>query len=288
MSEIVDRFVASFRRKSVPGAITWKCYKNTLNRFERLTGIELLRASNSDIDNYILSLSNPDGSFPTTARTLWATLRSFFVWAESAGCIDRNPMIFIPPPRISRDTPAYLSEDGARRVLSAPCGWTPQGIRDRAILSMLYGCGLRISEGMALRLDDIDMERGTILIRHGKGGKPRGLPMPPATLEKLRAYLRVRESFAPASSERALWLARFGRPLQPHRARTLIEWAFHAAGEVGTPHTLRHSFATHHLWQGDDIRTVQELLGHSSIASTQIYTHLAPERLRESQQRFAA
>jgi site-specific recombinase XerD len=153
---------------------------------------------------------------------------------------------------------------------------------------VLYGCGLRISEGIALSLDDVDMVRGTLVVRRGKGGNVRGLPMPEGTISKVRDYLAVRDQFNPPPGERALWLARAGRPLQTDRARQLIEWAFQAAGVVGTPHTLRHSFATHHMWAGANLREVQELLGHASIQSTQYYTHVAPEHLRQAQARIAA
>lgn len=287
-SPIIAAFCSYIRRTSSPGAETWSRYRSTLTRFERLSGIGVLSATTETVDAYLLAMMQPDGMFPSTARTVWATLRSFCAWAVSMGVMASNPVASIPPPRMEQKLPQYLSQEAVQRVLTAPPSWTIQGVRDRALLSVLYGCGLRISEAIRLRLQDVDLERGNLVVRRGKGGRLRGLPIPPTTVEKLQRYLDVRARFEPPSGEASLWLARFGRPLQSFRARVLIEKAFEIAGEEGTPHTLRHCFATHHLEAGDDIRIVQDLLGHVSSVSTMIYLHTAPERLRASQTRFVA
>lgn len=284
----IESYVRFVERKSVPGARTAHCYGCSLRRFEGRLGCSLLEATPVQLDILVSGFARADGTFPRTATTYWATLHGFYKWAVLADLLPKNPMRMIAAPRSEGSIPEYLTKDAIQKVLAAPIPGHRTGIRDRALLSVLYGCGLRISEGVGLTLDDIDMDRGTLIIRRGKGGKSRGLPMPVGTLEKLRAYLEVRDEFRPADGERALWLARAGHPLQVDRARQLIDWAFEAAGVSGHPHTLRHTFATHHLWAGANLREVQDMLGHVSIASTQLYTHVAPEHLRAAQARIAA
>lgn len=240
------------------------------------------------LDVLVSGFARPDGTFPRTALTYWATLHSFYRWTVLADMLPKNPMRMVAAPRSAAAIPEYLTKEDVQKVLAAPIPGHKTGLRDRALLSVLYGCGLRISEGVGLSLEDVDMTRGTLVVRRGKGGKSRGLPMPMGTIAKLEDYLKVRDEFRPADGERALWLARAGHPLQVDRARQLIYWAFEAAGVPGHPHTLRHTFATHHLWAGANLREVQEMLGHASIQSTQLYTHVAPEHLRAAQARIAA
>lgn len=282
----IDAFIAHFRRKSTPGANTWRDYRNTLYRAEKAIG-NLLEATAPTIDQYLLAMAKSDGSCNPYARTIFAVLRTFFVWAVEEDLVARNPMTKIPRPFAERTLPRYFSLSEIQRILRAPLPSNPIGIRDRAILSTMYGCGLRISELCKLRVDDIDFANGSIIIRKGKRGKSRGLPLPPNTITKLKQYMEIRPLLGSNPGETALWLNERKKPLQTRPAWVMIRWCIEASGCAGTPHTLRHSFATHHMWSGTGLRTVQEMLGHNSITTTQIYTHVAPEHLVEAQQKLS-
>jgi integrase/recombinase XerD len=218
----------------------------------------------------------------SVARTLSA-VRSFHRFLLREGVTERDPAAGVAQPRLPRSLPRPLPVDDVRRLLEAPEKGSPTGVRDRAILELLYGSGLRISELTGMDVDDLDLEEGSLRVL-GKGGKEREVPLGSFAQEAVGAYLtRGRPALATGVSRGALFLnARGGRLSRQSCARLLGRYVRLAGIDRRvTLHTLRHSFATHLLEGGADVRVVQELLGHASVATTQIYTLVTARHLRE-------
>ena len=218
----------------------------------------------------------------SVARTLSA-VRSFHRFLLREGVTERDPAAGVAQPRLPRSLPRPLPVDDVRRLLEAPEESSPTGVRDRAILELLYGSGLRISELTGMDVDDLDLEEGSLRVL-GKGGKEREVPLGSFAHEAVGAYLtRGRPALATGVSRGALFLnARGGRLSRQSCARLLGRYVRLAGIDRRvTLHTLRHSFATHLLEGGADVRVVQELLGHASVATTQIYTLVTARHLRE-------
>jgi integrase/recombinase XerD len=217
----------------------------------------------------------------SVARTLSA-VRTFHRFALREGLTEDDPTAGVVRPRLPRGLPHPLTVSEVAAVIDAPPPGSPTGVRDRAILELLYGAGLRVSELTGLDVDDVDLEEGAVRVL-GKGSKERDVPIGRMARDAVGAYLRTaRPALATARSRGALFLnARGGRLTRQSCARLLAEHA-RAAGvrRTVTPHDLRHSFATHLLEGGADVRVVQELLGHASVATTQIYTLVTTEHLR--------
>jgi integrase/recombinase XerC len=220
------------------------------------------------------------GLGPTTLARHLSSMRSFFRFMEERGLIENNPASGLRGPRKKRRLPRYLEEAEVEALLGSPCNEDPEGHRDRAILEVLYSTGCRVSELVSLNEPDLDLRRGLVLLR-GKGRKERyGMLGRPAT-EALQTYLASKSI---RSLDRdALYLNRLGTRLTDRSIRRILNRCLLRAGihRECSPHTFRHSFATHLLRRGADLRTVQELLGHASLGSTQIYTHVSLERLRK-------
>ena len=218
----------------------------------------------------------------SVARTL-SSVRSFHRFLVREGVTDRDPAGGVVQPKLPRSLPHPLTVDEIGRLLEAPDVATPAGQRDRAILELLYGSGLRISELTGLDVDDLDLEAGSVRVL-GKGGKEREVPIGRYGREAVATYLvRARPSFATGRGRGALFLNQRGGRLSRQSCDRILRAAARAAGvdRHVSPHTLRHSFATHLLEGGADVRVVQELLGHASVATTQIYTLVTREHLRE-------
>jgi integrase/recombinase XerD len=222
----------------------------------------------------------------SVARALSA-VRSFHRFLVREGVTEKDPAAAVPQPRLPRSLPHPIPVDELRRLLDAPDAATPAGLRDRAILELLYGSGLRISELTGLDVDDLELDAGSLRVL-GKGGKEREVPLGSFAREAAAAYLtRGRPALASAASRGALFLnARGGRLSRQSCARLLGRYVRAAGIERRvTLHSLRHSFATHLLEGGADVRVVQELLGHASVATTQIYTLVTSQHLREVYER---
>lgn len=212
-----------------------------------------------------------------------SSIRSFHGFLMREGEAGRNPAAAIVRPKLPRALPRPISVDDVARLLAAPEPATPAGLRDRAVLETLYGAGLRVSELTGLDVDDVDLEEGSVRVL-GKGAKERDVPLGRMAREAVAAYLtRSRPVLATARSRSALFLnQRGGRLTRQGCSKILAAHAKRAGIEKRvTPHTLRHSFATHLLEGGADVRVVQELLGHASVATTQVYTLVTKEHLRE-------
>lgn len=218
----------------------------------------------------------------TVARTL-SSVRSFHRFLLREGAVEHDPATGVIQPKLPRALPHPLPLDDVTRLLDAPDPATTVGLRDRAILELLYGAGLRISELVGLDVDDVDLEEGFLRVL-GKGGKEREVPLGRYGRDAAQAYLtRARPSFASGSSRAAFFLNQRGGRLSRQSCARLLATYVERSGirRHVTLHTLRHSFATHLLEGGADVRVVQELLGHASVATTQIYTLVTKDHLRE-------
>ena len=272
---------------------TLEAYRRDLRRYvgflEHRDVRSLRDVDERTIRSFVASLSasthGPEAaSYRATsvARTLSA-VRSFHRFLLREGVTERDPAAGVAQPRLPRSLPRPLPVDDVRRLLEAPEEGSPTGVRDRAILELLYGSGLRISELTGMDVDDLDLEEGSLRVL-GKGGKEREVPLGSFAHDALDAYLtRGRPALATGVSRGALFLnARGGRLSRQSCARLLGRYVRLAGIDRRvTLHTLRHSFATHLLEGGADVRVVQELLGHASVATTQIYTLVTARHLRE-------
>jgi integrase/recombinase XerC len=220
----------------------------------------------------------------TIARRL-ACLRSFFRYATREGITETNPAKALRTPRAGRKLPHFLTAEQTARLLEAPPANDAMGLRDRAMLETLYSAGLRVAELVGLNLPDWDREANVLRVL-GKGKKERIAPIGRYAARALERWLEVRlpDPDAPDEEREAVFLNRFGRRLTTRSIGRTLQKHLQTAGleRITSPHTLRHSFATHLLDGGADLRAVQELLGHKSLTTTQIYTHVSTRRLRET------
>ena len=232
---------------------------------------------------YLAWLHERDYAKSTIARRV-AAVRSWCRFLCRQGILTGNPADGLRNPRQDRKLPHFLSVEDLARLLAIPFAETPLGMRDRAILETLYSAGLRVGELTGLDVDDVDMDSGMATVR-GKGKRERLALLGPQALAALQGWLAFRESIAGrAAPQTAVFLNKNGTRLTSRSVGRLLEKYLKQAGlDLRTsPHTLRHSFATHLLDRGADIRSVQELLGHRSLTNTQIYTHVTTHRLQES------
>jgi integrase/recombinase XerD len=246
-------------------------------------------ADESTIRSFVASISASTWGEPerpysarSVARAL-SSVRSFHRFLLREGGAERDPAGAVVQPKLPRSLPHPLPVDDIARLLDAPDITTLVGLRDRAMLEVLYGAGLRISELVGLDVDDVDLEEGFVRVL-GKGGKEREVPLGGFGRDAVAAYLeRARPSFASRASRAALFLNQRGGRLTRQSCSRVLAACVEIAGieRRVTLHTLRHSFATHLLEGGADVRVVQELLGHASVATTQIYTLVTKDHLRE-------
>lgn len=233
---------------------------------------------------YVAALHEAGYAKSSVSRRL-ASLRSFFRFAQREGVCDSNPAKPLRNPRRERKLPHFLSSSEIGRLLAAPPKTDAMGLRDRAILETLYSAGLRVSELVGINTDDLDLEDGLVRVR-GKGKRERLAPLGSFAVRAIRLWLKKRTPArglkGPAAN--AVFLNKFGKRLTTRSVARMLEKYLKLTGlDLRTsPHTLRHSFATHLLDGGADIRSVQELLGHKSLVTTQIYTHVSTAGLRQA------
>ncbi len=237
-----------------------------------------------DIRAFLAHLHESGVEKKTIARKL-SSLRSFFKFLLTRKAIESSPTAGIRTPRLGRILPKFLGEDAVVRLLTAPVGDDVPAFRDRAILETLYSAGIRVGELARLDVRDVDLISEVIKVR-GKGKKERLLPLGRPAARSIQAYLdavRADYDFRVVDHE-ALFLNRFGTRLTTRSVARMLEKHLAAAGLPAntSPHTLRHSFATHLLDRGADLRSVQELLGHENLATTQLYTHVTTQRLKKA------
>lgn len=237
-----------------------------------------------DLRKYVSALHEAGYAKSSVARRL-ASMRSYFRFAQREGLCDANPAKPLRNPRRERKLPHFLTGSEIGKLLSAPPRDQAMGLRDRAILETLYSAGLRVSELVGINLDDLDLTDGLVRVR-GKGKRERLAPLGSFAVKAIRRWLRQRvvANGLPASEASAVFLNKFGKRLTTRSVARMLEKHLKTTGlDLRTsPHTLRHSFATHLLDRGADIRSVQELLGHKSLVTTQIYTHVSTAGLRKA------
>jgi integrase/recombinase XerD len=267
-------------------------YRRDLDRYlahlERAGRTDLAEVTGPDVGNFLVALrTGEDGHRPlatASASRAVVAVRGLHRFALAEGEVARDVAADVHPPAPARKLPKALDVDTVTRLLEAPSTEDPRGVRDRALLELLYSTGARISEVVGLDVDDVDAEQRTVVLT-GKGGKQRLVPVGRPALAALDAYrVRSRPGFAVRGrGTPALFLNARGARLSRQSAWNVLRETAEFAGITAeiSPHTLRHSFATHLLDGGADLRVVQELLGHASVTTTQIYTMVTVDRLRE-------
>jgi len=250
------------------------------SRVDRL----FLLADVNNIRAYLAFLNEKQYSKSTIARKL-ATLRSFYKFLVKRDLSSSNPVTAVRTPKQEKKLPRFLEYEDVKRLLETPPMDSWLGARDRAILETLYSTGIRVSELVALNMDDVDFLGEVVHIR-GKGKKERITPIGSSALQVIQQYMEFRNKRAQSNSNfdlRVLFVNKHGRRLSTRSVRRKMDKYLKMAGldPSISPHTLRHSFATHMLNNGADLRTVQELLGHQSLSTTQVYTHLTTGKLKE-------
>ncbi len=245
---------------------------------------KILSADANVLRGYLASLAEKQYSKSTTARKV-ATLRSFYKFLVKRNYVENNPVTSIKSPKQEKKLPKFLEYEEVQRLLSTPPVNTWLGARDRAILEVLYGTGMRVSEIVALNMDDVDFLGEVIHVR-GKGKKERISPIGSSALQAIQNYIEYRNKRMQHSSNfdgKVLFANKHGQRLSTRSVRRKMDKYLRIAGldPSISPHTLRHSFATHMLNNGADLRSVQELLGHQSLSTTQIYTHVTTSQIKE-------
>lgn len=264
---------------------TFRAYKNDLEEFFEFAKVEPEKVEPVIIRGFISEQIIKGKSKTTVARKL-STLRSFFSYLYSEGFIKTNPARVVPSVKTKRDIPKFLTVDDAFKLVEAPSQDKFTVQRDRAILELFYSSGIRVSELCGLNLEDLDLKEGLIKVK-GKGKKERIVPVGQKAKEALKKYLAIRQILRIKKKlfldDLPLFINNRGQRISDRQVRRIVEKYARFIGvlEKITPHTLRHTFASHLLMEGADLRVIQELLGHASLSTTQIYTHVDLKHLIE-------
>ena len=279
-SRAVDRFLAVSRARLAPRTV--ESYQRDLEDFETWAGGDATGASRDQIERYLAELRAAGRAGSTLARRL-AALRTFYRHELLIGERSDNPAAEVPSPRRTRRLPRTLSPGEAERLIEAAAGTAPRALRDAALVELLYGAGLRVSEAVSLERGSVDLDERLVRCI-GKGSKERIVPVGRQAAEALRRYVSRGRPYLDRRRSSALFLNAKGGPLTRAGAflilRRLAERAGLEPGRVH-PHLLRHSFATHLLEGGADLRSVQEMLGHADLGTTELYTHVSDRRRRD-------
>lgn len=256
-----------------------------LTAFATEIGKELLTLERADLVDCLAEMKDRGESEATIARFISAA-KGFYKYVQREGLSKHDPTAYLEARKSWQTLPRFLTPEEIERLLQQPDLGTDAGARDRAMLEVLYASGLRVSELLNLKLADIDWEMGTLKC-FGKGSKQRMVPLGRSSLEHLQRYLPRRQKLLGEASSHYLFVEPGGRPLTRQKIWLLLKDYGKTAGvDYVTPHMLRHSFATVLLKNGADLRSVQLLLGHSDIGTTQIYTHVTDEHLKETYKKF--
>jgi integrase/recombinase XerC len=292
--DLIDAFVVHLRLERHLSAHTVAAYRRDVTHlatFVHRSGSTLLGADRQTLRSFLAQQHTLGYARASIARRV-ASIHAFYRWSIADGRATADPSQLLGRPKVVNRLPTVLRPREAEILVEAPPAVTSEeadpiataiALRDRAVLELLYGSGLRVSEVAGLTIDRVDLDRGRVRVI-GKGAKERDLPMSEPSVEAVRAWLREGRASLADRDASALFLNRRRRQIGPRDIRALVEGysVRLLPGRRVTPHTLRHSFATHLLEGGADIRAVQELLGHASIATTQRYTHVSRTRLVEA------
>lgn len=262
-------------------------YLNDVRRLEgyisgHMEGKSPAEISYRDLTDFLAVIAGTEDAVTTQARLI-SGIRSFFLYLLTEGIITKDPSALLEAPRSGLHLPEVLSVEEIDRMIASIDLSTELGHRNRAIIEAMYGCGLRVSELVNIRLTDIHRKEGFVRVT-GKGNKQRLVPIGSVTLKEIDNYLAYRSAMPVIADKNILFLNRRGRILTRVMVFNIVKDAAAAAGIVRniSPHTLRHSFATHLVEGGADLRAVQEMLGHESITTTEIYTHIDRSYLRDT------
>jgi integrase/recombinase XerD len=269
---------------------TLGAYRSDLLQFGEFLdrrGLGVIEARHGDLAAFLSELATGQGERPAVAAATLqrkaACLRSFYRHLRREGLIEHDPTAELRGPRKTGRLPRVLSREEVAMLLGQPRGTEPLALRDRALLEVMYACGLRASEAIGLQASDVDLDEG-ILRARGKGSKERLVPIGRQAIAALRAYeQRGRPTLVGYRMESRLFVNHRGGGLTRQGLYKIVQGHARGAGleQKMSPHTLRHSFATHLLAGGCDLRSLQEMLGHADLATTQVYTHLSAERLKD-------
>jgi site-specific recombinase XerD len=279
---VVAAFVTELHYAGGRGARTCEAYARDLEFFAKFLGRDLLTAQRADVKAFVLDLAAARRYQPAAIRRKLVALRRFYRYLVVEGRRDDDPTVGVDSPKLPKRLPAVLDEDAVARLLRTPppAGRTEfQRLRDRAILEMLYASGVRRAEVASLNLGDVDLKRRVMRVT-GKGNKQRTVLINDAASEAMGLYLAHR----PRTSDEAFFIGRRGTRLGVRAVWEIVKTFERLSGIRlhATPHVLRHSFATHLLENGADLMTIKELLGHESLATTQIYTNVSVEHMRKT------
>uniref|UniRef100_A0A7C4XDZ6 Tyrosine recombinase XerC n=1 Tax=candidate division WOR-3 bacterium TaxID=2052148 RepID=A0A7C4XDZ6_UNCW3 len=273
----IDDFIIYLQKERNYSPLTLKGYKTDLRQFFDYLMEKAIETIDYNAVSQYFAFLLKYGTTPRSVSRKLSALKSFFKFLKKKGIVSENPTLGIKSPKIKRHLPGFLTYPQIKESFEAI-----DDLRDRAILELLYSCGLRASELVGLNLDDIDFNREEIRVK-GKGRKERVIPLGQVAKRAIMKYLIERNSVKKPESPPALFLNYRGGRLTTRSLQRIVHKSLRKWAKVsGTnPHILRHTFATHLLEQGADLRAVQELLGHSSLSTVQIYTHLTTKRLKE-------
>ena len=283
--DFVKEFLTYLQVEKGLARLSLESYRRDLDRLQtwaNKNGKQIADLSRADLRKWIASLSR-EGLAPTSIARAVSATRGFFKFLMLDGHIKSHPAEDLDTPQRFSYLPKFLTEDEINRLFAAPDVSTEEGIRDRAVLEIMYATGLRVSELVGLRHVDLDLLAG-LVVCHGKGNKERRVPLGKSAIHWLQQYAAVKAGYGRQSTPN-VFLHR-GRPFTRQLAWSMIKGHAEKVGIKNvSPHTLRHSFATHLLQHGADSRSVQALLGHSDISTTQIYTHITDVHLRSAYDR---
>ena len=279
MDRYIEKFIRYLQIEKNYSRHTILNYKLDLEHFKNFLGeLSLEKVDYLILRKYLAALKEKNLKSRSVSRRLSA-LRTFFKFLIREGLLKNNPVASLSSPKQDKPLPLFLTEEEVTKLIEAAQPKDERGLRDRAVMETLYSTGIRVSELVGLNIEDIDFIGGVAKVM-GKGKKERIVPIGDIALSTIRAYLERRKKHQEAQ---ALFLNKSGRRITDRGVRNIIDKYIRMAGikQGVSPHTLRHSFATHLLDRGADLRSVQELLGHVNLSTTQIYTHLTTEKLKK-------
>jgi tyrosine recombinase XerC len=288
--EVMRQAIENFLRTKLSAGMsdcTVRAYRGDLEQLQEFLHryfedghVQLEQINKLYLRDFLRHLHSQGRSNRTLARKT-TTMKTFFCWCRQNGLIAKDPAETLHSPRFEKKLPHAFSEEEMQELLSIPDLTSKFGIRNRAILELMYSCGLRISEVAWAVMTQLDLTTGILRIV-GKGNKERLVPVGKEAKKALKAYLDVRRSFVSDASGNEIFLSKSGKALTPDELREILDRYIRlvARSKGYSPHALRHSFATHLLSRGCDLRAVQEMLGHSNLATTEIYTHLSMKDIK--------
>jgi len=288
LSHATSDFLSALDTQRAASAHTITAYRIALEQFQRYLmeawGSEPAVEDLTEADiRPFLGWLHDEGLAKRSLRMKLAAVKALFTYLVRNGAVERNPAALVATPKAEKKLPSFLREGEAEALIASFDTTTPQGLRDRALCELLYGSGLRISEALQLNVGDIDTRSRTVKVL-GKRNKQRIVPVTQVAIDALADYQQQRSAFGATADPTALFLADRGKRLTSSSAYRIVRRLLGGVTEASRkgPHMLRHSFATHLLDNGADLTAVSEMLGHASLSTTQVYTHLSVERLKDA------